>query len=170
MEPRCGFRHVTLRHLCKPRLWPRPDFSRAPSSYTSGSGIFCCRWRWPARLWPALLWPGVLPLRFALEVSYRIILLTAAIALIRARKGRWEFWAWLLATCLLVQHLSWPPFTDGIPARLVVASDVLLGLSMLLVAFGEARARTQRLRVLGVLTDSIVRAQQQSGMMETALI
>src|SRR5580700_3127039 len=117
-----------------------------------------------------LLWPGVLPLRFALEVSYRIILLTAAIALIRARKGRWEFWAWLLATCLLVQHLSWPPFTDGIPARLVVASDVLLGLSMLLVAFGEARARTQRLRVLGVLTDSIVRAQQQSGMMETALI
>src|SRR5580658_6710830 len=107
---------------------------------------------------------------FALEVSYRIILLTAAIALIRARKGRWEFWAWLLATCLLVQHLSWPPFTDGIPARLVVASDVLLALSMLLVAFGEARARTQRLRVLGALTDSIVRAQQQSGMMETALV
>ena len=116
-----------------------------------------------------LLWPGVLPLRFALEVSYRIILLTAAIALIRARKGRWEFWAWLLATCLLVQHLSWPPFTDGVPAKLVVACDVLLGLSLLLVALGEARARTQRLRVLGALTDSIVHAQQQSGMMETAL-
>ena len=37
-----------------------------------------------------LLWPDSLPLRFALEVSYRIILLTAAIALLRARKGRWE--------------------------------------------------------------------------------
>ena len=37
-----------------------------------------------------LLWPDSLPLRFALEVSYRIILLTAAIALLRARRGRSE--------------------------------------------------------------------------------
>src|ERR1700680_107672 len=37
-----------------------------------------------------LLWPDSLPLRVALEVSYRIILLTAALALVRARRGRWE--------------------------------------------------------------------------------
>jgi len=37
-----------------------------------------------------LLWPDSLPLRVALEVSYRIILLTAAIALLRSRRGRWE--------------------------------------------------------------------------------
>jgi len=57
-----------------------------------------------------LLWPDSLPLRFALEISYRIILLTTAFALVRARRGRWELGAWLLAACLLVQHLSWPPF------------------------------------------------------------
>jgi hypothetical protein len=115
-----------------------------------------------------LLWPDVLPLRFALEVSYRIILLTAAIALLIARRGRWELWAWLLAACLLVQHLNWPLFTDQMPARFFVAPDVLLGLSMLLVAFGEARGRARRLKVLETLTDSIVRAQQQGGMSASA--
>ncbi len=116
-----------------------------------------------------LLWPDSLPLRVALEVSYRIILLTASIALLRARRGRWELGAWLLAACLLLQHLSWAPFTNQIPARLVVAADVLLGLSMLLAVLGEARARARRLSVLRALTESIVLAQQQGGMMETAL-
>jgi PAS domain S-box-containing protein len=116
-----------------------------------------------------LLWPASLPLRVALEVSYRIILLTAAIALFRARRGRWEPWAWLLATCLLVQHLSWLPFTSEVPAVFVVSSEVLLGLSMLGIALGEARARGRRLGVLLVLTESMVRAQQQGGMMDVAL-
>jgi PAS domain S-box-containing protein len=116
-----------------------------------------------------LLWPDSLTLRVALEVSYRIVLLTAALALLRARQGRWELRAWLLASCLLVQHLSWRLFTSEIPARNFVTPDVLLGLSMLLVVFGEARARGRRLRVLQALTESIVLAQQQGGMMEDAL-
>ena len=116
-----------------------------------------------------LLWPDSLPLRFALEISYLIILLTAAIALLSARRGRWELGAWLLAACLLTQHLSWPPFTSEVPAGIFVAADGLLGLSMLLVVFGEARARGRRLRVMRALTESIVLAQQQGGMMEDAL-
>ncbi len=89
--------------------------------------------------------------------------------MLRARQGRWELGAWLLAVCLLGQHLSWPPFTDQIPARALVTADVLLGLSMLLIVFGEARARGRRLQVLRALTESIVLAQQQGGMMEDAL-
>ena len=116
-----------------------------------------------------LLWPDSLPVRVALEVAYHIILLTASIALVRARKGRWELGAWLLATCLLVQHLSWAPFTNQIPHWIAIAADLLLGLSMLLVVFGEARARDRRLKVLRALTESIVLAQQQGGMMEDAL-
>jgi PAS domain S-box-containing protein len=116
-----------------------------------------------------LLWPDSLPLRVALEVSYRIILLTAAIALLQARRGRWQLGAWLLAACLLVQHLSWPPFTSQIPAGIVATADALLSLSMVLVMFGEARARGRRLRVMRALTESIVLAQQQGGMMEDAL-
>jgi PAS domain S-box-containing protein len=122
-----------------------------------------------AALARAVLWPDSLPLRVALEVSYRIILLTAAIALLRARKGRWELGAWLLAACMVVQHLSWVPFTSQIPGGIVVAAEVMLGLSMLLIVFGEARARGRRLKMLRALTESIVLAQQQGGMMEDAL-
>ena len=52
-----------------------------------------------------LLWPDSLPLRVALEVGYRIILLTASVALLRARRGRWEPAAWLLALALPTLHL-----------------------------------------------------------------
>src|SRR5271168_2162363 len=116
-----------------------------------------------------LLWPDSLPLRVALEVSYEIVLLTAAITLLRARRGRWELGAWLLAASLLAQHLRWPLVTSQIPAGVFVTADVLLGLSMLLNVFGEARARGRRLQVLQALTESIVLAQQQGGMMEDAL-
>ncbi|HEX4664395.1 MAG TPA: GAF domain-containing protein, partial [Terriglobales bacterium] len=117
----------------------------------------------------AILLPDSLPLRVALEVSYRIILLAAVIALLRARRGRWEVSSWLLSACLLFQHLSWAPFTNQIPSEIVVAANVLLGLSMLLLALEEAGARRRRLRVLQALTESIVLAQQQGGMMEEAL-
>ena len=116
-----------------------------------------------------LLWPDSLPLRVALEVSYRIILFTAAVALLRARRGRREATSWMLAAFLLVQHLNWPALTAMIPAGAFVASDTLLGVSMLLVVFREARARAQRLIVLRALTESIVQAQQQGGMLDKAL-
>ena len=164
-----------FRRWSRRRSWWRWDCLRARSWFTSEDGICCV----PlvvitvsvagfavARV---VLWPDSLPLRVALEVSYQIILVTAAIALLRARKGRWELGAWLLASCLLVQHLDWPPFTNQIPRELCVVADVLLGLSMLLIVFGEARARDRRLKVLRALTESIVLAQQQGGMMEDSL-
>jgi PAS domain S-box-containing protein len=116
-----------------------------------------------------IMWPGSLPLRVALEVSYRIILLTGAIALLRARRGRFEPQAWLLAICLLAQHLSWKPFTSEVPPELVVVSEVLLGVCMLLVVFAEAHTRARRLHVLEAITTSTVNAHQQSGMMQDAL-
>src|SRR5271165_5038963 len=117
----------------------------------------------------ALMWPDSLPLRVALEVAYQIILLTAAIALLRARKGRWELGAWLVLICLPLQHLSWPPYTNEIPGGVTAAADVLLGLGMLVIVFSEAGARERRLKVLRALTESIVLAQQQGGMMEDSL-
>ena len=116
-----------------------------------------------------LLWPDSLPLRVALEVSYRIILLTAAIALLRARRGRREMASWMLAAFLLAQHLNWPPFTNQVPAGVFAAVDIALGVSILLVVFQEACARNQRLNVMRALTESIVLAQQQGGMMDKAL-
>ncbi|MFZ0770014.1 MAG: ATP-binding protein [Candidatus Sulfotelmatobacter sp.] len=117
----------------------------------------------------ALLWPNSWPLRVGLEVAYRIVLLTAAIALLRARRGRRELASGMLAVLLLVQHLDWPPFTSQVPAGVLVAADIALGLAMLLVVFQEASAQAQRLSVLRALTESITLAQQQGGMMDQAL-
>jgi two-component system NtrC family sensor kinase len=116
-----------------------------------------------------VLWPDLLPLRVALEVSYLIIQLMAAMILLRARRGRGELTPVLLAVALLAQHLSWPPFTNQIPAGLVVDGEILLGICMLLLVFGETRERGRRLSVLRALTESIVLSQQQGGMMEDAL-
>ncbi len=116
-----------------------------------------------------LLWPDSLPLRMAVEVGYRIILLTAAIALLGARRGRWEPSAWLLALSLLFLHLSWSPFTDRIPAAALLAGEIVLGLSMLLVVFDEARMRTRRLRVLQAITSSVASAQQYGNVVQSAV-
>ncbi len=117
----------------------------------------------------AIIWPDSLPLRVALEVSYRIILITAAIALLRARRGRRELSSWMLAAFLLAQYLDWSPFTSAIPAALSIAANLGLGVTMLLVVFREARARDRRLSVLSALTGNIVHALQQGGMMDMAL-
>jgi two-component system NtrC family sensor kinase len=116
-----------------------------------------------------LVWPSSLPLRVALELSYRIILLTAAIALVRARRGRWEIGAWILSLGLLTQHLSWPIISHRIPAIFSLAADLMLGFGMLLIVFEEVRQQARRSRVLQAVTDSIVRARQQGGMMQTTL-
>jgi len=120
-----------------------------------------------------LLWPDSLPLSVGLEVGYRVILLTASIALLGARRGRWEPSAWVLALCLPTLNLSWPlswlPFTDRVPAAAFLACEIALGLSMLLMAFDQARVRTKRLAVLQVLTGNIVSAQQYGSMVQSSL-
>ncbi len=116
-----------------------------------------------------LLWPDSLPLRMAVEVGYRIILLTASLALLRARRGRWEPSAWLLALCLPSLHLSWSPFTDSVPPAAFLAADIALGVSLLLVVFDESRARTRRLYAVQAITTSLVSAQQYGNVVQSAV-
>jgi two-component system NtrC family sensor kinase len=116
-----------------------------------------------------MLWPDSLPLRMAMEVGYRIILLTASLALLRARRGRWEPSAWLLAVCLPFLHLAWSPFTDRVPAAAVLAAEVALALSMMLVVFDEARTRTRRLNAVQAITNSMVNAQQYGNVVQSAV-
>ncbi len=116
-----------------------------------------------------LLWPDSLPLRMAVEVGYRIVLLTASLALLRARRGRWEPAAWLLALCLVTLHLSWSPFTDRVPASAFLSAEIALGVSMLLVVFDESRARTRRLFAVQAITNSLVSAQQYGSVVQSAI-
>jgi two-component system NtrC family sensor kinase len=117
----------------------------------------------------ALLWPSSLPMRAALEVSYRLVALIAAIQLIRFRWARWEIGPWLLSLCLLLVHLDWAPVDSHLPPDFSLAADLLFGFSMLLVVFDDSKLRTRRLGVLNSLTTTISRAQQHGPMMEIAL-
>jgi len=116
-----------------------------------------------------LLWPDSVPLRVALEISYRFVLLTAAVSLLRARRGRWEPAAWLLALTLPMLHLGWSPFTDAVPLGASIAIEVAVGLSMLLVVFDEARGRTRRLIAMQRITEGITGAQQYGHIVDRAL-
>jgi PAS domain S-box-containing protein len=115
------------------------------------------------------LWPGSLSLRVALEVAYRIIILVAVFGLLNARRGRWEPRTWMLALCLLGEHLTWLPFTSEIPNEIAVSAEIMLGITMLVVVFAEAHGREQHLSALQLVTGSMVQAQQQGGMMQDAL-
>ena len=116
-----------------------------------------------------LLAPESLPLRMAVEVSYRIVLLTAAIALLRARRGRFQPAPWLLALCLPFLHLAWAPFTDRIPEVAWLAVEIALATSVLLIVFSESRRSSLRLLAMQALTQSIAGAQQYGNVVEPAL-
>jgi len=116
-----------------------------------------------------LLWPDSLPLRVAVEVGYRLILLTASLALLRSRRGRWEPSAWLLALCLPGLHLSWSLFTDRVPPSAFLAVEIALGLSMLLRVFDESRTRTRRLYAMQAITKSMASAQQYGNVVQSAV-
>jgi PAS domain S-box-containing protein len=116
-----------------------------------------------------LLWEDSLPLRIGLEVGYRVVLLTAAIALLRARRGRWQLSAWLMAFSLPWLHLSWTPFTERVPGELFVAAEIVLGLGMLLLVFDQAKARNKRLLAAQRLNASIASAQQYGNVVQIAI-
>src|SRR5246127_834511 len=116
-----------------------------------------------------LLWSESLPLRFALEVGYRVVLLVAAVALLRARRGRWQGSAWLVALCLLALHLSWTPLTGQVPAAALIASEIVLPITMLMLVLGEMRARARRLQAMQSMAESIASAQQYGSVVQCAV-
>jgi PAS domain S-box-containing protein len=110
-----------------------------------------------------------LPIRVAVEVSYHMLLLTASIALLRARRGRFEPAVWIVALCLPFLHLSWPPFTDRVPAAVFISAEIALGIGMLLVVFSESRRRTQRLLAMQALSASTAAAPQYGNVVQQAI-
>jgi two-component system NtrC family sensor kinase len=105
----------------------------------------------------------------AVEVGYRILLATTSVALLRARRGRWEPSAWLLALSLPFLHLPWPPLTDRVPSATFLTAEIAVGISMLLVVFDESRNLTRRLRALQAITTSIASAQQYGNVVQSAV-
>jgi PAS domain S-box-containing protein len=113
--------------------------------------------------------PDSLPLRMSIEISYRALLLTASVALLRARRGRVEPVAWLVALTLPLLHLEWPGFTDHIPSSASLAAEITLGAAMLLIVFSESRRRARRLEAMQALAQSIANAQQYGNVVQAAV-
>src|SRR5229473_6637275 len=119
-----------------------------------------------ARAW---YWPDSFSLRLVLEVSYRILAVTAAFRLIRYRWARWEIVPWVLGLSMLLLHLPWEPIRHYLPFGFGLFVNLLAGLSMLLMVLDDYKLHMRRLRVVNALTSSITRAQQHGPMMVTAL-
>ena len=107
-----------------------------------------------------IYWSDSVTLRFALELSYRMIALSAAAWVLRFPRARKEIGAWLLAIGLLLLHLDWMPVAWHLPPEAGLLFDVLLGLGMLLVVLDESRLHTHRLATLNALATSMARAGQ----------
>src|SRR5436190_213234 len=116
-----------------------------------------------------LWWPNSVVLRVALEASYRMITIAAAVQLLRFRWARWEIGPWLLGLSLLFLHLDWAPLNVYLPPVLAPAADLIFSLSILLIVFDESKGRTRRLSAINSLMTSIAGAQQHGPMMVTAL-
>ena len=117
----------------------------------------------------AIYWPDSVPLRFALELSYRLIALAGATQLLRYRRTRGEIGPWLLAVGLLLLHLDWPPITSRLPGDAGMFCDVVLGMGMLLVVLDESRLQSRRLSALNALGTAIAQAAHNGPMAATAL-
>ncbi|HWH56043.1 MAG TPA: PAS domain S-box protein [Terriglobales bacterium] len=115
-------------------------------------------------------WPGLPTLRFALELSYRILTFGAAIGLLRYRRMRREIGTWVLAAGLTLLHLDWAPLTSRIPGESGILIDVLLGLGMLLVILDEARLKNHRLATLNELSTTIADAAHAGSMNAAAAL
>jgi len=116
-----------------------------------------------------LLWPDSMPLRMALEIGYRLVLLTAALALWRARRARWDWAAWLLAACLPLLHLSLAPFTNRMPEGAYLAAEIVLAIAMQLVVLHESRRRAVRLHAMQAIAASIANSEHAESFLNSAL-
>jgi PAS domain S-box-containing protein len=117
----------------------------------------------------ALWWPGSETLRFALELSYRVLTFGAAVQVLRFRRARREIGPWILCVGLISLHLPWWPVNSRFPTEAAFLLDICLGIGMLLVVFDESRLHTRRLAALNALTSTISRASQNGPMAATAL-
>lgn len=117
----------------------------------------------------SLFWQASVPLHFALELSYHLLTMSAAVLVLRFRRARREIGPWILAAGLLLLHMDSWLASLHIPVEASMFSDVALAFGMLLVVFDESRLHIRRLAALNALTTGIARVSQDGAVAETAL-
>jgi PAS domain S-box-containing protein len=118
------------------------------------------RWEW---------WPDSVPLLWMSAILFRLFIFAAALQLVRRAWGRSEIGPWLMAAILPFIHIE-SGIARGHPfPGIDLFIDLLLGTSMLLIAFDDSKARTRRLRVMNTLVGAIAQAQDSSAMLQVGL-
>jgi PAS domain S-box-containing protein len=117
----------------------------------------------------ATLWPDSPTLRFALELSYRILILAAAIAILRIQRARREIAPWILVLGLLSLRLDWPVVASHLPAESGLIFDLVLGVGMVAVVLDKSQLQARRIAALNALTTGISRSSQNDAAGQNAL-
>jgi PAS domain S-box-containing protein len=90
-------------------------------------------------------------LRYAFEVSWRLVLALAAVELVHFSWGRPTVGRWILAATLLFLPSDLPTNQHAIYGYAVLI-DLLLGISMMMIVLDDSRVQIQRLDVLNTVT------------------
>ncbi len=106
-----------------------------------------------------------------LEIACRLLVVGAALELIRSRWGRIGVGPFLFVFIagLMTLNLKWLPFSNHIPSEGYLLAEALFGSSMLVAVLDDWRLRMRRPTVLNGLTVTIARGQNHAPMMQTAL-
>ncbi len=116
----------------------------------------------------ALWLPGAPLIAGAFNLCWRLVLLLAAVQLVRFSWGRLNAGRWVLAGMLLLLHNDVVPNAHTILGYDILV-DVLLGISMMTIVLDDSRAQIQRLNVLNVIAQQISNSGDLAGTVHTVL-
>ena len=123
-----------------------------------------------ALIWGAfrLLWPHSSLVSSAFYLCWRLVLIIAAINLVRFAWGRRNIGRWILAVMLLLLHLDLGRSFHTI-VDYDIWVDLLLGISMMTIVLDDSRVQIQRLGVLNTITNQIADSRDFQGTLAVAL-
>jgi PAS domain S-box-containing protein len=116
----------------------------------------------------ALWLPGAALIAGTFNLCWRLVLLLAAVQLVRFSWGRLNAGRWVLAGMLLLLHNDVAPNAHSVLGYDILV-DILLGISMMTIVLDDSRAQIQRLNVLNVIAQQISNSADLAGTVQTLL-
>jgi len=100
--------------------------------------------------------------------SWRLVLVLAAVQLVRFAWGRLNVGRWILAAMLLLLHTDLVPNAHALVGYDVLI-DLLLGISMMIIVLDDSRVQIQRLNVLNSITQQLSNSNEFEPTIQTVL-
>ncbi len=112
--------------------------------------------------------PGSTVLRIAFQSSYLLVLLAAALQMVRYSWGRFNAGRWVLAGLLPLLHNDLAFHVHSILGYDILV-DLVLGISMMTIVLDDSRVQIQRLNVLNTITQQISNSGDFAPVVDTFL-